>query len=132
MSHEVEKFIYHQMTNHVCYCCIYEKFIECFTVDVLLLQPHVGHMIAFIEHIALDEDHSDSCVSASCGLIGQVVLVCCAIPDINFGSWRMEFLSLFIYGVLPNTHCFIIKAVPENKNQGCVLAAVYNFLWVAG
>jgi len=43
-----------------------------FTADVALLQPHVQHMISFIEHIALDEDHSDSNVSACCGLIGYV------------------------------------------------------------
>lgn len=42
------------------------------SADVALLQPHVGHMISFIEHIALDEDHSDSNVSACCGLIGDL------------------------------------------------------------
>ncbi|XP_052813839.1 importin subunit beta-1-like isoform X2 [Mya arenaria] len=40
--------------------------------EVALLQNHVGHMISFIEHIALDEDHSDSNISASCGLIGDL------------------------------------------------------------
>lgn len=42
------------------------------SADVALLQPHVGHMISFIEHIALDEDHSDSNISACCGLIGDL------------------------------------------------------------
>lgn len=42
------------------------------TPDVALLQPHVQHMISFVEHIALDEDHSDSNVSACCGLIGDL------------------------------------------------------------
>ena len=41
-----------------------------FSADVTLLQTHVGHMVSFIEHIALDEDHSDSNISACCGLIG--------------------------------------------------------------
>ncbi|KAL4217331.1 Importin subunit beta-1 [Mactra antiquata] len=40
--------------------------------DVARLQVHVGHMISFIEHIALDEDHSDSNISACCGLIGDL------------------------------------------------------------
>ncbi|KAL3854848.1 hypothetical protein ACJMK2_014087 [Sinanodonta woodiana] len=40
--------------------------------DLALLQPHVGHMISFIEHIALDEDHSDSNIAACCGLIGDL------------------------------------------------------------
>lgn len=42
------------------------------SADVALLQPHVQHMISFIEHIALDEDHSDSNISACCGLIGDL------------------------------------------------------------
>lgn len=42
------------------------------SADVTLLQPHVQHMISFIEHIALDEDHSDSNVTACCGLIGDL------------------------------------------------------------
>lgn len=40
--------------------------------DVNLLQPHVAHMISFIEHIAQDEDHSDSNIAACCGLIGDL------------------------------------------------------------
>lgn len=42
------------------------------SADVGLLQPHVQHMVSFIEHIALDEDHSDSNISACCGLIGDL------------------------------------------------------------
>lgn len=41
-----------------------------FSADVVLLQHNVQHMVSFIEHIALDEDHSDSNISACCGLIG--------------------------------------------------------------
>jgi importin subunit beta-1 len=44
----------------------------CFSADVNLIQPHVGHVMSFIEHIALDEDHSDENVAAACGLIGSV------------------------------------------------------------
>ncbi|XP_077866996.1 importin subunit beta-1-like [Saccoglossus kowalevskii] len=40
--------------------------------DVQLIQPHVMHMISFIEHIAQDEDHSDSNTSAAAGLIGDL------------------------------------------------------------
>lgn len=40
------------------------------TADVNLIQPHVGHIMSFIEHIALDEDHSDDNISACCGLTG--------------------------------------------------------------
>ncbi|XP_034302242.1 importin subunit beta-1 isoform X3 [Magallana gigas] len=40
--------------------------------DVNLIQPHVGHIMSFIEHIALDEDHSDENISACCGLIGDL------------------------------------------------------------
>ena len=46
---------------------------SCFLLgDLALIQPHVGHMTSFIEHIALDEDHSESNISACCGLIGYV------------------------------------------------------------
>lgn len=38
--------------------------------DVALLQPHVAHIISFMEHISVDEDKSDSNVAACCGLIG--------------------------------------------------------------
>lgn len=40
--------------------------------DVNLIQPHVGHIMSFIEHIALDEDHSDDNISACCGLTGDL------------------------------------------------------------
>ncbi|GAB1607726.1 importin subunit beta-1 isoform X1 [Argonauta hians] len=53
--------------------------------DVNLIQPHVGHMISFIEHIAQDEDHSDSNVAACCGLIGDL----CAA----FGAAMMPFVD---------------------------------------
>ena len=41
-----------------------------FSADVNLVQPHIPHMIQFIEHIAMDDDHSDGVIAASCGLIG--------------------------------------------------------------
>ncbi|GFN99778.1 importin subunit beta-1 [Plakobranchus ocellatus] len=40
--------------------------------DVALVQPHVNHIVSFIEHIAVDDDKSDSNVSACCGLIGDL------------------------------------------------------------
>lgn len=40
--------------------------------DINLIQPQVGHIMSFIEHIALDEDHSDENVAAACGLIGDL------------------------------------------------------------
>lgn len=40
--------------------------------DVNLLQPHVPHIISFIEHISMDEDKSDSNIAACCGLIGDL------------------------------------------------------------
>ncbi|XP_025092780.1 importin subunit beta-1-like isoform X1 [Pomacea canaliculata] len=40
--------------------------------DVALLQPHVAHIISFMEHISVDEDKSDSNVAACCGLIGDL------------------------------------------------------------
>lgn len=40
--------------------------------DVGLVQPHVQHIMKFIELIARDEEHSDSVVGASCGLIGDL------------------------------------------------------------
>ncbi|KAK2181291.1 hypothetical protein NP493_402g02041 [Ridgeia piscesae] len=41
--------------------------------DVNLVKPFVPHMLQFISHIAVDEDHSDSVIAASCGLIGDLV-----------------------------------------------------------
>ncbi|KAK3747939.1 hypothetical protein RRG08_041776 [Elysia crispata] len=40
--------------------------------EVALVQPHVNHIVSFIEHIAVDDDKSDSNVSACCGLIGDL------------------------------------------------------------
>ena len=37
--------------------------------------PHVPHIISFIEQIAVDPDHSDAVVGATCGLIGLVVFL---------------------------------------------------------
>ncbi|XP_019637100.1 PREDICTED: importin subunit beta-1-like isoform X3 [Branchiostoma belcheri] len=41
--------------------------------DVAELQPHVAYIIKFIEHIAKDEDHSDSNVACGSGLLGDLV-----------------------------------------------------------
>jgi len=43
-----------------------------FAADVNLIFPHVPHMMAFIEQIAADPEHSDAVVGATCGLIGSV------------------------------------------------------------
>jgi len=43
------------------------------STDVNLLKPHVEHMIQFMEHVGMDEDHSDAVIAASCGLIGDLV-----------------------------------------------------------
>lgn len=40
--------------------------------DLMLVLPYVEHMVCFIEHIATDEDHSDSNVAACAGLIGDL------------------------------------------------------------
>jgi importin subunit beta-1 len=40
--------------------------------DVNLIQPHVPHMMIFVEQIALDPEHSDAVVGATCGLIGDL------------------------------------------------------------
>lgn len=40
------------------------------TADLLLVQPHIMHIITFIEVIATDQDHSESNVSSACGLVG--------------------------------------------------------------
>ena len=60
--------LYHY--KNILYAVVFVSYVIFIAADVALLQPHVGHMISFIEHIALDEDHSDSNVSACCGLIG--------------------------------------------------------------
>ncbi|XP_035661965.1 importin subunit beta-1-like isoform X2 [Branchiostoma floridae] len=41
--------------------------------DIAMLQPHVAYIIKFIEHIAKDEDHSDSNVCCGSGLLGDLV-----------------------------------------------------------
>lgn len=43
--------------------------------DVLLLQSHVAYIIQFVTHIAQDQDHSDGCISACAGLLGDLVSV---------------------------------------------------------
>ena len=47
-------------------------FILCiiFLADVQLIKNHVSHVVAFIEHIYMDPDHSEDNLAASCGLIG--------------------------------------------------------------
>ncbi|KAK6961585.1 importin subunit beta-1 [Biomphalaria glabrata] len=40
--------------------------------DVVLIQPHVNHIVSFVEHIAVDDDKSESNVAACCGLIGDL------------------------------------------------------------
>jgi len=38
--------------------------------DLTLVQPHIMHIIAFIELVSGDQDHSESNVSSACGLVG--------------------------------------------------------------
>ena len=45
-------------------------FCVVFTADLSLVQPHILHIITFIEVIASDQDHSESNVASACGLIG--------------------------------------------------------------
>lgn len=40
--------------------------------DVMLMQPRVPFILSFIDHIAMDEDHSDGVVANSAGLIGDL------------------------------------------------------------
>ncbi|XP_072298908.1 importin subunit beta-1 [Eucyclogobius newberryi] len=40
--------------------------------DVMLMQPRVPFILSFIDHIAMDEDHSDGVVANSVGLIGDM------------------------------------------------------------
>ena len=42
----------------------------CLVTDLNALQMHVPYMTKFMEHVSLDDENSDSVVSASCGLIG--------------------------------------------------------------
>jgi hypothetical protein len=43
---------------------------SCAAAAVNAIQSHVPHMMAFIEQISNDDEHTDSVLSASCGLIG--------------------------------------------------------------
>ncbi|KAL8564063.1 Importin subunit beta-1 [Nucella lapillus] len=45
---------------------------ENMNTDVNLLQPHVAHIISFVEHISVDEDKSDSNIAACSGLLGDL------------------------------------------------------------
>lgn len=38
--------------------------------DLMLVLPHVSHMVRFISDIGQDNEKSDSCIAASAGLIG--------------------------------------------------------------
>ena len=40
------------------------------TADLTVLNPHIMHIIQFIELVATDQDHSESNVSSACGLVG--------------------------------------------------------------
>ncbi|XP_068752252.1 importin subunit beta-1-like [Montipora capricornis] len=40
--------------------------------DLSLVQPHIMHIIGFIEAISTDQDHSESNVSSACGLVGDI------------------------------------------------------------
>ncbi|KAJ7351917.1 Importin subunit beta-1 [Desmophyllum pertusum] len=45
---------------------------EGISADLSLVQPHILHIITFIEVIASDQDHSESNVASACGLIGDI------------------------------------------------------------
>ena len=60
-------------SSHTFSIIIVQNNIEDFlflTDELLLLQPHIMHIITFIEVIATDQDHSESNVSSACGLVG--------------------------------------------------------------
>jgi len=42
------------------------------TTELLLLQPHVPHIVHFITIVAQDSEHNDGNVAACAGLIGYV------------------------------------------------------------
>lgn len=42
------------------------------TADVKLAWPHVPFMLQFIDHVAKDEEHTDSIVAHSAGLLGYM------------------------------------------------------------
>ena len=56
------------------WCCsfllIWSVSYVAFTAELVLVQPHILHIITFIEVIAADRDHSESNVSSACGLVG--------------------------------------------------------------
>ncbi|KAK7879817.1 hypothetical protein WMY93_033513 [Mugilogobius chulae] len=51
--------------------------------NVMLMQPQVPYILSFIDHIAMDEDHSDGVVANSAGLIGDM----CVAFGKTWGSW---------------------------------------------
>lgn len=42
------------------------------SAEIAVIQPHVAHMLQFVEHVAVDEEISDGVVAACCGLIGDL------------------------------------------------------------
>ncbi|XP_050418166.1 importin subunit beta-1 isoform X2 [Patella vulgata] len=70
--------------------------------DITLLLPHVPHMVSFVEHISVDEDKSDSNVSACCGLIGDI---CAAFGPQVLGMVEKESIqNLLTIGRRSKTH----------------------------
>ena len=62
-----------QYLSFVWYCSfllIWSVSYVVFTAELVLVQPHILHIITFIEVIAADRDHSESNVSSACGLVG--------------------------------------------------------------
>ena len=59
------------MRCSVCYKRLIWKFFYVLA-EVNVIQPHVAHMLQFVEHIAVEDDQSDGVIAASCGLIGYV------------------------------------------------------------
>ena len=45
------------------------------TADVKLAWPHVPFMLQFIDHVAKDEEHTDSIVAHSAGLLGLALII---------------------------------------------------------
>jgi hypothetical protein len=45
------------------------------TPELLMIQPHVTHIVQFITVVAQDSEHSDGNVAACAGLIGLVVFL---------------------------------------------------------
>ncbi|XP_041374480.1 LOW QUALITY PROTEIN: importin subunit beta-1-like [Gigantopelta aegis] len=42
------------------------------SAEIKLLEPHVQHMLSFIEHVYLDSDKTEGNIAAACGLIGDL------------------------------------------------------------